>query len=171
MIPEQDVKPTHALCVISLILTSVWLAWTVLVDFFVVPSVFQNIPEVFMAGNLGVVLFSKLNHLEFPIASILFALAYWHTRKTGTLKLVILTSFVTLGIAAIYLFSLTPKLASLTAAWEYAEKVGTLGPAGEDVQQLHQNYHRTYVALDSVKLLLLLIQLTVLGVFLSRRSR
>lgn len=171
MIPEQDVKPTHALCVISLILTSVWLAWTVLVDFFVVPSVFQNIPEVFMAGNLGVVLFGKLNHLEFPIASIIFALACWHSRKTGTLKLVILTSFVTLGIATIYLFSLTPKLASLTAAWEYAEKVGTLGPHGEDVQQLHQNYHRTYVALDSVKLLLLLIQMTVLGVFLSRRSR
>jgi hypothetical protein len=148
-----------------------WLAWTVLVDFFVVPAVFQNIPDVFMAGNLGVVLFNKLNRLEFPLASILFALSVLQVKRVAAPRLLVLISFILLGIASIYLFSLTPKLSELTATWEYADKMGTLGPGGVDVQQLHQSYHRTYVVMDSVKLLLLAAYLGLLGVFLSRRSR
>jgi len=156
---------------VSLILTSMWLGWTILVDFFVVPSLFQHIPEVFMAGNLGVVLFTKLNRLEFPVASILFALSVLLIKRQAAPRYLLLTSFTLLGIAGIYLFSLTPKLSELTAAWEYAEKMGTLGPNGTDVQQLHQSYHRTYVIMDTVKLLLLCVHLGLLGVFLSRRSR
>ncbi len=157
--------------VLSVILSSMWLAWTLLVDFFVIPAVFAQVPDFFMAGHLGITVFTRLNQLEFPLASLLFLLSILQVKKYTTPKLLIPLCFLLLGIAGLYLFSLTPKLTMLTEAWEYAERMGTLGLAGEDVQQLHQSYHRTYVALDSVKILLLLIHITVIGVFLSRRNR
>lgn len=157
--------------VVALILSSIWLAWTVLVDFFVVPSVFQHIPDFFLAGGLGVIVFNKLNTLEFPLASVLFVSIVMWIRQSKQHKYLLLINFVLVGIAALYLFSLTPKLTHLTAAWEYADKMGTLGSNGQDVQQLHQSYHQTYIALDTVKLLLLSAQTLVLGVFLSRRTR
>ena len=157
--------------ILALALTSIWFGWTVLVDFFVVPAVFAHIPEFFMAGNLGLALFTRLNTLEFPLACLLFVLSVLHLKRHGTLKSFVLMSFLLMGIASLYLFSLTPKLTALTEAWEYAERMGTLGTGGEDVQQLHQSYHRTYVTLDAVKLALLGAQMLLLGVFLSRRTR
>ena len=164
-------RANSIMMIFALILTSAWLAWTVLVDFFIAPTVFANVPDFFMAGRLAVAVFTKLNLLEFPLTSLLFVLTVLHVRRHKTHKLLILLSFALLGIAGLYLFSLTPKLTALTEAWEYAERMGTLGSGGEDVQQLHQSYHRTYVTLDTIKLLLLLVKLTFLGVFLSRRTR
>lgn len=157
--------------VLALVLTCVWMAWTVLVDFFVVPAVFQNIAQFFEAGNLGLLLFRRLNTLEFPLSCLLLVCVLFSARRFPVLKWLILPSVVLVGISSLYLFSLTPKLSQLTATWEYAEKMGTLGAGGEDVQQLHQTYHSLYVGLDSVKLVLLLAQGTILGVFLSRASR
>lgn len=156
---------------VAFFLTSVWLGWTILVDFFVVPTVFQQVPDFFVAGNLGVAVFTKLNRLEFPLASTLFALLCLHIKQTKTQHFLAIVSLVLLSIAGLYLFSLTPKITELTAAWEYAEKMGTLGQSGEDVQQLHQSYHKTYIWLDTVKLLLLGVQLIFLGLFLSKKTR
>lgn len=157
--------------VVALILTSIWMAWTVLVDFFVVPAVFQNIAQFFEAGNLGLVLFGRLNTLEFPLSCLLLICVLFSARRFPALKWLVLCSLTLVGISSLYMFSLTPKLSQLTATWEYAEKMGTLGTGGEDVQQLHQTYHSLYVGLDTVKLILLLAQGTILGVFLSRASR
>ncbi len=139
-------------------------------NFFVIPSVFQKIPDFFMAGNLGLALFSKLNLLEFPLATLLMISLIFHLKKTQKHKWLMISGFLLLGIAGIYLFSLTPKLANLTATWEYAEKMGTLGPHGEDVQQLHQHYHRLYIGMDSIKMLLLLLNMSFLGFFISRKA-
>jgi hypothetical protein len=156
---------------IAFFLSSLWLGWTILVDFFVVPTVFQQVPDFFVAGNLGVAVFTKLNRLEFPLASSLFALICLHIKQTKRQHYLAIISIVLLTIAGLYLFSLTPKITELTAAWEYAEKMGTLGQGGQDVQQLHQSYHKTYIGLDTLKLLLISIQLIVLGLFLSRKTR
>lgn len=156
---------------LALILSVAWLAWTVLVDFFVVPAVFQNVAQFFEAGKLGVVLFNRLNMLEFPLATALLIFVSLTFKRFSSLKWLIPVSVVLLGIAGIYLFSLTPKLTALTSAWEYADKMGTLGAGGEDVQQLHQTYHNAYIALDTVKLVLLAGQTVVLGVFSSRANR
>lgn len=138
---------------VMLVLSAVWLGWTVLVDFFLVPAVFATIPDFFLAGNMGIQVFSRLNRLEFPLASILLGLAVLDVRRR---RWTIPVNVALVGIAGVYLFSLTPKIAELTGVWAYAEKMGTLGTAGAaDVQQLHQQYHRTYVAMDIVKLLLL----------------
>ncbi|MBY0515589.1 MAG: hypothetical protein K2P81_01685 [Bacteriovoracaceae bacterium] len=156
--------------VFALILSTIWFSWSLLVDFFIIPNVFQKIPDFFMAGNLGLAVFSKLNLLEFPLATLLMISLIFHFKKTQAQKWLMISGFLLLGIASIYLFSLTPKLSSLTATWEYAEKMGTLGPHGQDVQQLHQNYHRLYIGMDSVKMLLLLVNMSFLGFFISRKA-
>lgn len=157
--------------VVALVLSCVWMAWTVLVDFFVVPAVFQNVAQFFEAGNLGLVMFRRLNTLEFPLSCGLFVCVLFSARRFPALKWLVLSAFVLVGISSLYLFSLTPKLAQLTAAWEYAETMGTLGTGGEDVQQLHQTYHSFYIGIDTVKLILLVAQSAILGVFLSRATR
>jgi hypothetical protein len=151
-----------------LALSAMWLGWTVLVDFFLVPAVFATIPDFFLAGEMGIQVFSRLNRLEFPLASILLALAVldWRQRRWP-----IPVNVALVGLAGVYLFSLTPKIAELSGAWAYAERMGTLGAAGaEDVQQLHQQYHRTYVALDTVKLVLLAGQVGFLSWTLKTRN-
>lgn len=157
--------------IVLLILTVTWAAWTILVDFFLVPAVFQTIPDFFLAGEMGIVVFSKLNQLEFPLACILLGLLLWKLSQFPKLKWLVPVNVVLVGIAGIYLFSLTPKITELTGAWAYAEKMGTLGADGHaDIQQQHQIYHRVYVATDTVKLALLLFQATILGLFLSKRA-
>ncbi len=156
------------IAIVSLILSSIWLAWTVLVDFFVVPTAFRTIPDFFLAGEIGIQVFSTLNQLEFPIASILLALSALQARHR--LKWLVVVNVMLVGIAGVYLFSLTPKITALSAAWQYADQVGTLGVEGAaDVQQLHQQYHRAYVVTDSVKLLLLSLHIGVLGWSLKKR--
>lgn len=156
--------------IILLILTVTWAAWTVLVDFFLVPAIFQIIPDFFLAGEMGIEFFSRLNSLEFPLACILMGLIIWKLREFPKLKWLVPVNFLLVGIAGIYLFSLTPKLTELTGAWAYADKMGTLGAQGHtDIQQQHQIYHRVYVITDTVKLALLLFQTVVLGLFLSNR--
>lgn len=153
-----------------LVLTSVWAAWTVLVDFFLVPAVFATIPDFFLAGELGIQIFARLNRLEFPLACALVALNALALRKRSVPRALLTLNVFLAGLAGVYLFSLTPKIAELTAAWAYAQKAETLGVAGiHDVQQLHQTYHKAYVAMDAVKLFLLVGQGAWLGKILSRR--
>ena len=135
------------------------------------PAVFQTIPNFFLAGEMGIQVFSRLNRLEFPLACIMLALLLWRLRAYPKLKWLLPINLILTGIAGIYLFSLTPKIAELSGAWEYADKMGTLGALGyTDIQQQHQIYHRVYVITDTVKLALLVFQTSWLGVFLSRRT-
>ncbi len=149
---------------IMLVLVTAWAAWTALVDFFLVPAVFATIPDFFLAGEMGIQVFTRLNQLEFPLACGLFACTAVAVKRAQLPKWLLTGNLLLVGIAGVYLFSLTPKISELTAAWAYADKMGTLGTAGiVDVQQLHQSYHRMYVAMDTVKLLLLLGQGAWLG--------
>ena len=139
-----------------LVLISIWWGWTVIIDFAVVPTVFKVINDFFNAGELGLSLFSKLNNLEFIFSGLLVALGFYELKsnKTGKLQLVfILTAFL---IVLTYFFYLTPKLTSLTELWKQADAVNSVSVAGIiDIQQEHQLYHKIYVTLDTLKLLLL----------------
>lgn len=137
---------------IALILVSIWWGWTVIIDFAVVPTVFSTINDFFNAGELGIALFSKINNFEIIIASSLIILS----RK----KLPLFLSVSVWIIVMIYFVYLTPKIIELTELWKKAEALKQISIAGiPDIQQEHQFYHRLYVGLDSVKLLIL----TVLG--------
>lgn len=149
-----------------------WLGMTVLVDFFIVPTVFRTVPDFFVAGELGIQLFKRFNIVELILAIFLGGLGLFYIKQVPTQRWFIITPILLFSIVALYCWYLTPKIAELTAAWAYADKMGTLGAKGaEDIQQLHQTYHRTYVGIDSVKLLLLFIQGLGLGLQMSRRPK
>jgi hypothetical protein len=138
---------------IVLVLISIWLGWTVLVDFFVVPTVFRTISNFFEAGDLGIAVFSKLNNLELIVATIILGLLSLEIKKN---KVFFILSILTWSIVMFYFSYLTPKIITLTELWKTAESTGTLGVSGiADIQANHQTFHKLYVGLDSVNLVLL----------------
>jgi hypothetical protein len=159
----MEMMRTHSLRQINnlgarllLVLLGLWLGWTLLIDFVVVPTAFRNLRDFFEAGRLGVLLFTKLNSLELSVASLIVSLTALGTltqpRRLAMLALAILSW----SIILIYLVWLTPKLSELTVLWQQAELNGVSGSGNiPDLQQEHQLYHRIYVGLDTVKLVLL----------------
>lgn len=99
---------------------SIWWGWTVLTDFFVVPSVFKMVPDFFTAGELGMTLFRKLNLLELPLPIFILALSLVPKRS----KFLISLAPLLLIIASLYFFYLTPKIQILTDWWKEAESLG-----------------------------------------------
>ncbi len=139
-----------------LILVSIWWGWTAIIDFAVVPTVFRVIHDFFNAGELGIAVFSKLNTLEVLISSLLVVLASYAVKHSGTGKLQLGLALCAWAIAMTYFSYLTPKLVHLTELWREADLKNLVSIAGvSDVQQEHQFYHRIYVGVDSVKLLIL----------------
>jgi len=139
-----------------LIIVSIWWGWTALIDFAVVPTVFNVINDFFNAGELGIALFSKLNLLELLLSSLLIvvSLIQFKNIKRGRIQLALgISSWM---IVMFYFSYLTPKIINLTDLWKEAEALNKIGIAGiNDIQQEHQFYHRMYVGLDSLKLLML----------------
>lgn len=139
-----------------LILVSVWWGWTVLVDFFVVRTVFSVISNFWEAGELGITVFSKLNHLEVIVSTFLVALLGLQTKRKKEALPLLLLALVTWAITLFYFSYLIPKIVFLTDLWEKSDLMGTSSIAGiPDIQQEHQFFHRIYIWTDTVKLLVL----------------
>ena len=145
-----------------LILVSLWWGWTVLVDMFIIPTVFKTIDNFFQAGDLGIAVFSKLNNLELVLASILVGLLSFQMTKNKKALMLLVPGILVWLIAMTYFTFLTPKLVELTELWKKTDLMGITGVAGiPDIQQAHQFYHNLYIGLDAVKLLLLSAMLIV----------
>lgn len=141
---------------IALILVSIWWGWTVIIDFAVVPTVFKIVNDFFNAGELGIALFSKLNLFEILVSSLLIVVSVIYLKQSGRGKIQLALAVSAWAIVMFYFAYLTPKIIYLTDLWKTAETVQKLGLAGiNDIQQEHQFYHRMYVGLDSIKLLIL----------------
>lgn len=159
---ESIMTKNRTIYSLFLICVSLWWGWTVLVDMFIIPTVFKIVDQFFQAGDLGIAVFSKLNNLEVVLASILVGLfSYQITKNKKALTLLVLSILVWL-IAMTYFSFLTPKLIELTELWKKTDLMGLTGVAGiPDVQQAHQYYHNLYIGLDVVKLLLLSAMLLI----------
>lgn len=153
---------------LALVLVSIWLGWTALIDFAVVPTVFSVVNDFFNAGELGIALFSKLNLFEIVISSLLIVVSVLHLKKEGRGQIPLLLACGAWVIVMFYFAYLTPKITELTAIWKKAELVNQMGIAGiNDIQQEHHFYHRMYVGLDTLKLLILSF---ILGILLFRKE-
>lgn len=150
-------KLTYPLFLISV---TAWWFGTVLIDFFIVPSVFRIIENFFNAGHLGIHVFSAFNKIELVLASLLVIVCL-QTRK----KILIFSSLILFILIMTYFSYLTPKITELTVLWEKSENIIL---NGRDYQQEHQYFHKIYVGLDSVKLLILS---ALLGFGLFKRER
>ena len=141
-----------------LILVSMWWAWTALIDFVVIPTTFRTISDFFNAGELGIALFSKLNLLEILLGLSMTGLSIMALKKAPSKRSKIQVVLAALAwlICLNYFFYLTPKISELTQLWKNADSTGSVGISGfSDIQQSHQLYHRIYVGLDSLKLIIL----------------
>ena len=139
-----------------LVLLAIWWGWTVLVDFFVIPNVFRTLSNFFEAGELGIVVFSKLNNLELIAGSILVGMTAYLSSKNKKLLPLFIGSVLLWIIAMTYFSYLSPKITELTELWKTADKVGSMSIAGySDIQLEHQFYHKLYIGIDSIKLLLI----------------
>jgi hypothetical protein len=133
-----------------------WLAWTILVDFFVIRTIFQTIDNFFLAGDLGIALFLKLNNLELVTASILVSLFFIQFQKKKEILPLFIMSLLSWVIVMYYFSYLTPKLVMLTDIWKASDLLGLSSVKDiPDIQQEHQFFHRLYISLDTGKLLLL----------------
>ena len=146
-----------------LILISVWLGWTVIVDFFVVPTVFRTIDDFFKAGELGMSLFSQLNKLELLVSSLIIVLSVMQVRRNPASKPLIFFAFTSWAIVMFYFSFLTPKIISLTELWMASDSETMKMGSGlkMDIQQEHQFYHELYRKLDAFKLILLTVFLAM----------
>ncbi|MFL5785100.1 MAG: DUF4149 domain-containing protein [Bacteriovoracaceae bacterium] len=142
-----------------LVLISFWLGWTALVDFIVVPGVFGHINNFFEAGDLGIHLFTKLNNLELILASAMIIILVLMSRKNKKSLPLLVGSVLAFAITLTYFTWLIPKISDLTEFWKLSE-AGKSIPIN-DIQQVHQHYHRMYIVLDSVKMLLLSLMMGV----------
>ena len=154
----------RAIYSLFLILVSLWWGWTVLVDFFIIPTVFKTIDQFFQAGDLGAAVFSKLNGLELILGSALVGLfSFQVTKNKKAITMLVLSTLVWV-IAMTYFTFLTPKLAELSELWKKTDLMGITGVAGiPDIQQAHQFYHNLYIGIDFIKLILL-TTIMILGV-------
>lgn len=143
-----------------LLIVSMWWGWTLLVDMFIIRTVFATIDNFFQAGDLGIAVFSKLNNLEVIVSTALVAvLSYQFTKNKKVIPLLIM-SVVAWIVAMTYFAFLTPKLVYLTDLWKKTDLMGLTGVAGiPDIQQEHQFYHHLYIGVDSFKLVLLSVMI------------
>lgn len=133
---------------IYLFLLSIWWAWTVLVDMVIVRTVFATVDNFFLAGELGIALFSKLNNFELVVSSAIVALL--SIKKSWKLLIVAVLLW---ALSMTYFCYLTPKIIYLTELWKKLDLMGINTVAGiPDIQQEHQFYHQMYITLDSIKL-------------------
>jgi hypothetical protein len=143
-----------------LICTSLWWGWTVLVDMFVVRTIFSTIDDFFAAGDLGMSIFTQLNNLELVIGSVMIVVLVFESKSNNKILDFFILSLICWMMIIFYFSYLTPKLIELSTLWKQSHLLG-ISNAGsiKDIQQEHQFYHRLYMKLDSLKLFILTVLL------------
>lgn len=143
-----------------LIISSIWLGWTLLIDMVVIRTIFGIINDFFTAGDLGVALFSKFNSLELISSSVIIAILGLNLKNNRNSLFIFILSIILWSIVMFYFTFLTPKLIFLTDLWKESELSNkVIPPHLPDIQQEHQYYHRLYISLDSLKSVLLFLMI------------
>jgi hypothetical protein len=134
-----------------------WLCLTAFVDFAIIPTAFKQLSDIFIAGNLGMHIFSALNYIEitFAVILLLYSFKLFQEPKTKKNCILIIINALLIGISCLYFFYLTEKISDLTELWKNSMVISK--EAIEVVKSEHHFYHQLYIRTDSFKLLLLLI--------------
>ncbi len=147
-----------------------WWSLTAFADLMMAPSIFRVVENFFNAGDLAMSLFTRFNNLEIVISTAFLILCALIYRRRGT-KVVLILGIISWAIALFYFIYLIPKIVDLTELWKKAESMGVVGIENiEDVQKEHQLFHRIYIIVDSIKLLILSFLLSV-GIFSQERIK
>ena len=128
-----------------------WLVSTALVDFFTIPTLFRSGIDFYQAGEIGMSLFKKFNYLEIFLGLGL-SFGLWNTlaHKFSRVVLVVLSM-----LPFLYAFYFTP---SISARYVKMKEVEQTNPTlYQELFDAHQFFHKLYVQIDGVKLILLVI--------------
>jgi Domain of unknown function (DUF4149) len=137
---------------------SIWFGISFFINFFAVRLLFSEIDQFFLAGKIGMAIFSKFNSIELVLSSLILSLISFVIRKTKTQKWLLIISIVLWILTLFYHFYLTPKIIELTHLWYEADLMGLSSVRGiPDIQQEHQFFHHLYITCDSFKLIFLLV--------------
>jgi hypothetical protein len=131
-----------------------WLISTIFIDFFAVMAVFKNVSNIFEAGTVGMYVFSSFNKFEIIFGIFLLLISF--TNPLTNLKMkntMIIISAILLSFALYYNFFLSPKITTLTHSMH---DIGMGNKGYDEIERMHGIFHKRYVSMDSIKLLLLL---------------
>lgn len=153
-------KKKHYLLTLILVLAFAWFLATVFVDFFAVPNVFRTVSSRDEASSLGVIIFSRFNYIECILGFLIAFLSIkLFTSKMLSKKLFLIPTFLLIVFPLIYTFSFSPNIKY------YNEQKIELGEDSA-VQEKLDLFHKLYVRVDSVKLLMLLYTVVYSNVLL-----
>ena len=129
-----------------------WLFFTLFIDFFLVPTTFRTLGTPAIAGPLAIKFFAFFNILEFSIGMILVIteIVYKNRARYNYHVGIVALLFI---IAAAYLFYISPQIVKYGSLMESTSIDSNMLKSYIDN---HQFFHKLYVKIDSVKLLLLM---------------
>lgn len=141
-----------------MVLTS-WLSTTLAIDFMAVPTVFKGLPDVYLAGNVGIQLFSKYNLIEIIMGILCIGLGFL-TLRSYEAKALMAVSIALLGLAIVYKFYLSPQIAHFAGLMEGATDKGS--DIFVKAAEKHSFFHGLYIKLDSGKIALLIVNIVLI---------
>lgn len=142
-----------------LVVLGAWLFLTAFVDFFVIPTAFRQLNDIFIAGELGLRVFGALNLFEISFSAFLLIYSILLIKDKPSKKsyLIVFINILLIAISCFYFFYLTEKIAVLTDLWKTS--IAMTEQALVIVKKEHNFYHSLYIRTDSVKLILIFIGL------------
>ncbi len=161
----KSILKKHVTLSLILAVSMSWFFATIFIDFIAAPNIFRNVSSLKEAGTLGGIIFTSFNVIELILACFLIILALLYRNKSIASKIVKVLSLATLILAVIYTFKLSPgiKEANISKS-NYIETDEEYQIFDEQLR----SYHKTYVRLDSFKLIALL---TMCGISLTHLSK
>lgn len=126
---------------------------TLVVDFISVPLVFKSLASKEEAGKIGIKIFSRFNWFEVIYGIVLFVSAFlikFHSPMKKNAYAVVAVTLFALSIS--YFYYITPTIVELSGQMHSL----SAGQELEAVQKSHDFFHKLYVKLDTLKLILLL---------------
>lgn len=137
---------------------SSWILLTITVDFIAIPTIFRTLKDVNLGGAIGIELFPKVNFVEVILAcGLIICLFYSLSIKTRLFDRFVMVMGFFLALLSIFYFTfLSPEIKTLTL--EMSNKMGDFS-ALPSLSVQHQFYHKLYIKLEGLKLLILVIML------------
>ncbi len=136
---------------------SLWFTLTCFVDFIVVPTVFRNVSSRAEAGDIGMIVFSLVNKIEFICALLVIVCAYFFRAQIKK-KILFFATLVSLTLLTlVYNVHMTPEVKKQTLLMR---DVSEDSEQYLQAQKTHHYYHSLYKKTDGVKILVLLFLLS-----------
>jgi hypothetical protein len=147
----------------SSVMLTLWLGASLAVDIIAIPSVFRTLNDVAQAGKVGMVVFSRFNKLEVIVsllATIFFVIGvknFWPLAK-WKFHFLLTSHFILIGISVMFCFFWTPAIIQYS---QQMFELSTTDPLHAQALLQHRFYHKAYVRVEGIKIIIILVSLVM----------